>query len=108
MDASYGRGSRALEHGQAPDFVWFSYIDQVVGDAGAFFRRRLGCTDVHAPVKETRIRRDDLPIQPFSQFNGHPGLADRGWPDNDNEYWLVLVFVMSCLMEQRGCWLVSQ
>ena len=85
VDASDDLGSGLLEQGQAPACMWIGHVDQVMWDAPAFFLRGLGSADIHAPVEETAIRRDDLGVQSFSQLDGNPGLANRGWTDDDNQ-----------------------
>ena len=81
MNACDGFGRSLLEHGQAPGCPWICHIDQVVRNAPAQLRSRLGSADIHAAVKEPGICRNDLAIQSFRQLNGNLGFANRGWSD---------------------------
>src|SRR5512136_1513847 len=83
--AGDGFGGGLLKYCQAPGVARICHVDQVMRDAPAFFRCRLGGTDVHAAVEEPRIARDDLATQPFSQLDGNLGLADRAGTDDDDQ-----------------------
>jgi len=52
-----------LKEGQAESLAWVHDVDQVVWDALHLICCRFGCADIHAPVEEARISRDDLAIQ---------------------------------------------
>ena len=54
-------------------------------DAQAFCAGRFGGANIHTPVEETRIGRNDLPMQLFSQLKRQVGLANRGRADNHDQ-----------------------
>ncbi len=60
-------------------------VDEMMWDAPALQHRRLGGSDVHAPVDLHRVDGDDLSLEMLGQADGCLGLARSGWPEQGQE-----------------------
>ena len=50
---------------------------------------RLARANVQAAINLARIRRDDLAVDAFGQFDGEGGFTDARWPDEGDERSLI-------------------
>jgi hypothetical protein len=85
MDRANCFARRPLEHSETPSFVRVCHIDQMVGYPRALLRRRLGGADIHAAVKQARIRRDDFTTQILCKLDRNVGLSHGSGAQDDNQ-----------------------
>jgi hypothetical protein len=77
--------SQTLKKGQANHIIWFGYVDQVMRRTLSFIQWGLGGANIHTPVEQARVGRDNLTTQTFSQLDGNLCLTDGGWAEDHDQ-----------------------
>jgi len=71
-----------LKNSQAQYFIRIGNIDQMMRYPRLLFARGFGSANIHAAIKETRIGRDDLAMEPLCELNRDLRLADGSGTNN--------------------------
>jgi hypothetical protein len=74
-----------LKYCETQYLIGIRNVNQMMWHARLFLGGGLCCANIHPAIKETRIRRDDLAIQPFRKLNGDLRLADRSGTDDEDK-----------------------
>jgi len=85
MNIRDGFACLLLEHRKTQNFVRIGDVNQVMRHARPLFVRGLGRPDVHAAIKETRIRRNDLAVESLSELDCELRLAHGRRADKEDE-----------------------
>jgi hypothetical protein len=59
-------------------------VDEMVGQARAFFGGGFGCAKVHASIDRNRVATDDLGTEAFAQCERESGFAAAGGAEKQN------------------------
>src|SRR5919108_6287316 len=77
-----------LKDCQTQYFIRVHDINQMMWNSRLFLTRGFSCANVHAPIKEPRICRDNLAVQAFCKLNRNFSFADSGGSDDKDQSWL--------------------
>src|SRR5688500_1738256 len=85
MNVNNGLPCFLLKDCQTQYFIRVHDINQMMWNPRLFLTRGFGCADVHAPIKETRISRNNFAIEFFRELYRDFSFADGGGSDDEDE-----------------------